>query len=51
MLSTLASARLLTIFHNILVGKIRKCGIDKWTVRWIENSLTGRAQWVVVSDM
>jgi len=22
--------------HNILLGKFRKCGIDKWAVRWIE---------------
>ena len=22
--------------HNTLIGKLRKCGIDEWTVRWIE---------------
>ena len=38
-----------TISHNILVMKLRKCGIDEWTVRWIENWLTGRAQRVVIS--
>jgi len=29
--------------HNILIGKVRKCGLDEWTVRWIENWLNGRA--------
>ena len=38
-----------TISHNILVMKLRKCGIDEWTVRWIENWLTGRAHRVVIS--
>ncbi|GAB0192436.1 mitochondrial enolase superfamily member 1 [Grus japonensis] len=39
-----------TVFHNILIGKLRKCGLDEWTVRWIENWLNGRAQRVVISD-
>lgn len=39
----------MTVFNNGLVGKLRKCGIDDWTVRWNENSLTGRAQRAVVS--
>jgi len=26
-----------TVFHNNLIGKLRKCGLDEWTVRWIEN--------------
>ena len=38
-----------TVSHNILIVKLRKCGIDEWTVRWIENWLTGRAQRVVSS--
>jgi len=38
-----------TVSHNILLGKLRKCGLDKWSVRWIENWLNGRAQRVVVS--
>jgi len=33
-----------------LLGKLSKCGIDEWTVRWIENWLTGRAQRVMISD-
>ncbi|GAB0183458.1 mitochondrial enolase superfamily member 1 [Grus japonensis] len=26
-----------TVSCNILIGKLRKCGLDEWTVRWIEN--------------
>jgi len=25
------------VSHNILLGKLRKYGLDEWTVRWIEN--------------
>jgi len=32
------------VSHNILLGKLRKCGLDEWTVRWTENWLNGRAQ-------
>ncbi|GAB0178392.1 mitochondrial enolase superfamily member 1 [Grus japonensis] len=39
-----------TIFHNILISKLRKCGLDEWTVRWVENWLNGRAQRVVISS-
>jgi len=38
-----------TVSHNILLGKLRKCGLNEWTVRWIENWLDGRAQRVVIS--
>jgi len=38
-----------TVSHNILVGKLRKCGLDEWLVRWIENWLSGRTQRVVIS--
>ncbi|GAB0207394.1 mitochondrial enolase superfamily member 1 [Grus japonensis] len=38
-----------TISHNILISKLRKCGLDEWTVRWVENWLNGRAQRVVIS--
>jgi len=38
-----------TVSHNILIGKLRKCGLDEWTVRWLENWLKGRAQRVVIS--
>jgi len=26
-----------TVSHNILLGKLSKCGLDEWSVRWIEN--------------
>ena len=39
---------ILSVSHDILITKLRKCGIDEWTVRWVENWLTGRAQRVVV---
>ena len=38
-----------TVSHNILIGKLRKRGLDEWSVRWIENWLNGRTQRVVVS--
>jgi len=38
-----------TVSHNILLGKLRKCGLDEWSVRWTENWLNGRTQRVVVS--
>jgi len=37
-----------TVSHNILLGKLRKCGLDEWSVRWIENWLNGRTQRVVI---
>lgn len=36
------------ISHNILIDELRKCGLDEWTVRWIENWLDGRAQRAVL---
>ncbi|KAJ7412712.1 RNA-directed DNA polymerase from mobile element jockey-like protein [Pitangus sulphuratus] len=38
-----------TVFHNILTGKLRKCGLDEWRVRWTENWLNGRFQRVAMS--
>ena len=38
-----------TVSHNIVLGKLRKCGLDEWTVRWTENWLNGRTQRVVIS--
>jgi len=26
-----------TVSHNILLKKLRKCRLDEWLVRWIEN--------------
>ncbi|GAB0183775.1 mitochondrial enolase superfamily member 1 [Grus japonensis] len=39
-----------TVSHNILIGKLRKSGLDERTVRWTENWLNGRAQRVVISS-
>ena len=39
-----------TVSHNILLGKLRTCGLDDWSVRWIEKWLSGRAQRVVISS-
>ena len=39
-----------TVSHNIFVMKLRKCGIDDWMVRWINNWLTGRARRDVISS-
>ena len=38
-----------TVSHDILLGKLRKCGLDEWSVRWIENWLSGKIQRVVIS--
>jgi len=37
------------VSHNSLIGKLRMCGLDEWTVRWLENWLNGRAQRIVIS--
>jgi len=41
--------RLLTLFPVTSSDKILKYGLDKWTVRWTENSLSCWAQRVVTS--
>jgi len=38
-----------TVSHDILLGKLRKYGLDEWSVKWIENWLNGRTQRVVIS--
>jgi len=38
-----------TVSYNILSGKLRKCGLDEWTMRQTENWLNGRTQRVVIS--
>ena len=40
-----------TVSHNILLGKLRKYGLDEWSVKWIENWLNGRTQRVVISGI
>ena len=37
-----------TVSHDILLAKLRKCGVEEWTVRWVENRLPGRAHRVVI---
>jgi len=39
-----------TVSHNILLGKLRKCGLDEWSVTWIEHWLNGRTQRAVISS-
>ena len=38
-----------TVSHNVLIGKLRKRGLDEQTGRRIENRLNGRAQRAVIS--
>ena len=30
-----------TVSHNSLITKLRKCGINEWRGRWVENCLNG----------
>jgi len=36
-------------FETVFLGKLRKCGLDEWSLRWTENWLNGRTQRVVTS--
>ncbi|PKU31858.1 reverse hypothetical protein [Limosa lapponica baueri] len=38
-----------TVSQNILIRKLRKCGLDKGAVRWIESWLCDRTQRVVIN--
>ncbi|PKU49486.1 rna-directed dna polymerase from mobile element jockey-like [Limosa lapponica baueri] len=38
-----------TVSHNILIRKLRKCGLDEGAVRWIESWLCDRTQKVVIN--
>jgi len=38
-----------TVSHNILIAKLRKWGLDEWTVRVTENWLNGRTQNIAIS--
>jgi len=38
-----------TVSQDILLGKLRNCGLDEWSVRWVENWLNGRTQRVVIT--
>ncbi|CAM5100175.1 unnamed protein product [Natator depressus] len=38
-----------TVSHSILARKLKKSGLDEWTIRWIESWLDCRAQRVVIN--
>ncbi|CAM4548126.1 unnamed protein product [Lepidochelys olivacea] len=38
-----------TVSHSILASKLKKYGLDEWTIRWIESWLDCRAQQVVIN--
>ncbi|CAM4708339.1 unnamed protein product [Lepidochelys olivacea] len=38
-----------TVSHSILANKLKKYGLDEWTIRWIESWLGCRAQRVVIN--
>ncbi|CAM5107726.1 unnamed protein product [Natator depressus] len=38
-----------TVSHSILVSKLKKYGLDEWTIRWVESWLDCRAQRVVIN--
>ncbi|CAM5163122.1 unnamed protein product, partial [Eretmochelys imbricata] len=38
-----------TVSRSILASKLKKCGLDECTIRWIESWLDHRAQWVVIN--
>ncbi|CAM5094561.1 unnamed protein product, partial [Eretmochelys imbricata] len=37
-----------TVSHSILASKLKKYGLDEWTIRWIESWLDCQAQRVVI---
>ncbi|CAM5111046.1 unnamed protein product [Natator depressus] len=37
-----------TVSHSILASKLKKYGLDEWTIRWIESWLDCRAQRIVI---
>ncbi|CAM4544961.1 unnamed protein product [Lepidochelys olivacea] len=40
-----------TVSHNILASKLKKYGLDEWTIRWIESWLDCQAQWVTINGL
>ncbi|CAM4598918.1 unnamed protein product [Lepidochelys kempii] len=39
------------VSHSILASKLKKYGLDEWTIRWIESWLDCRTQWVVINGL
>ncbi|CAM4551596.1 unnamed protein product [Lepidochelys kempii] len=37
------------VSHSILASKLKKYGLDEWTIRWIESWPNHRVQWVVIN--
>ncbi|CAM5139750.1 unnamed protein product [Natator depressus] len=40
-----------TVSHSMIASKLRKYGLDEWTIRWIESWLDPRPQWVVIYSL
>jgi len=40
-----------TVSHSILLQKLAVCGLDKYTLGWVRNSLEGWVQRVVVNGV
>ncbi|CAM5103732.1 unnamed protein product [Eretmochelys imbricata] len=38
------------VSHSILASKLKKYGLDEWTIRWIENWLDRKAQQIVINS-
>ncbi|CAM4425704.1 unnamed protein product [Lepidochelys kempii] len=38
-----------TVSHSILASKLKKYGLDEWTIKWTESWLDCWAQWVVIN--
>ncbi|CAM4527621.1 unnamed protein product [Caretta caretta] len=38
-----------TVSHSILASKLKKYGLDEWTIRWVESWLDHRSQRVVIN--